>query len=190
MNIFQAMYLSIFKSIRLYRWPNIYIGTKVNIYKNATLRGGTIATHVLQIGNSAVIRETAYISASKSKISIGSWSYIAHGTWIGGKGNIYIGKNTLIGMNTIIISSNHNYMRITGNFYRDEEISKDISIGNNVWIGAGSIILPGVTVEDNAVVAAGSVVTQDVASNTMVVGNPAIIKKEFDNALRELPHKV
>jgi len=48
-----------------------------------------------------------------------------------------------------------------------------INVGNDVWIGAGSIILPGVTVHDNAVVGAGSVVTKDVASNTIVGGVPA-----------------
>ncbi|AJQ95193.1 acetyltransferase (isoleucine patch superfamily) [Gynuella sunshinyii YC6258] len=52
-----------------------------------------------------------------------------------------------------------------------------INIGNNVWIGANAVILPGVCIEDNAVVAAGAVVTQDVSAGTLVAGVPAIMKK-------------
>lgn len=51
--------------------------------------------------------------------------------------------------------------------------SQPIVIGNNVWIGAGAIVLPGVTIGDNAVVGAGSVVTKNVEANTVVAGDPA-----------------
>lgn len=55
-----------------------------------------------------------------------------------------------------------------------------VSIGNDCWIGANSIILPGVTIGDYSVVAAGSVVTKDVPSGVLVAGNPAVIKKKLD----------
>ncbi|MOA70338.1 Maltose O-acetyltransferase [compost metagenome] len=51
-----------------------------------------------------------------------------------------------------------------------------MKIGNNVWIGGGAIILPGVTVGDNAVIGAGSVVTRDVPARATVVGNPARLR--------------
>ena len=54
-----------------------------------------------------------------------------------------------------------------------------VTIGNNVWIGAGVNILPGVTIGDNAVIAAGSVVTKDVPSDCVVAGNPAVVKKRL-----------
>ena len=50
-----------------------------------------------------------------------------------------------------------------------------ISIGNDVWIGSHSVILPGITIKDGAVIAAGSIVTKDVPSNAIVAGNPATI---------------
>lgn len=56
---------------------------------------------------------------------------------------------------------------------------EDIRIGSNCWIGANSVILPGVTIGDNSVVAAGSVVVSDVPANVMVAGNPAKVKKQI-----------
>ena len=54
-----------------------------------------------------------------------------------------------------------------------------ITIGNNVWIGAGVNILPGVTIGDNTVIGAGSVVTKDIPSNVLAVGNPCRVVKEI-----------
>ena len=56
---------------------------------------------------------------------------------------------------------------------RHDLIPKPIHIGKNVWIGSNSTILPGVTIEDNAVIGAGSVVTKDISENMVAVGSPA-----------------
>lgn len=57
--------------------------------------------------------------------------------------------------------------------------AEPITIGNNVWIGGSATILPGVSIGDNAVVGAGSVVTRDVAPNTVVAGNPAKVIRQI-----------
>jgi maltose O-acetyltransferase len=62
------------------------------------------------------------------------------------------------------------------------EYSKPVTIGDDVWIGGGTIICPGVTIGNGAVIAAGSVVIHDVPDNVMVAGNPAVIKKNIDNS--------
>lgn len=187
MKIHQAIHLIFMKRLRLKHWASILIKKGADLSKNVALNGCRTREHKLLIGESAIIRENAYISASKSSITIGNRCYIANGVWIGGKGNIYIGDNTLIGMKTVIISSNHNYLSISPCFYKDEEVYKDIRIGNSVWIGAGTIVLPGIAIGDYAIVAAGSVVTHNVASNTMVAGNPATIIREFACGERKLP---
>ncbi len=89
-------------------------------------------------------------------------------------GNIYIEDNAQIAMNVSLITNNHDF------YERSILTVKDIRIKKNAWIGAGAIILPGVTIGENAVVGAGSVVTRDVPDNTVVVGNPAKPIRKLD----------
>ena len=85
------------------------------------------------------------------------------------QGGIYIGDNTLIGHNVVLATINHDPDPAN----RGTNLPRSIRIGNNVWIGANATVLPGVTIGDNAIIAAGSVVTKDVATNIVVAGVPA-----------------
>ena len=88
-------------------------------------------------------------------------------------GNVYIEDNVMIAMNVSVITNNHDF------YDRAVLTVKDVHIKKNAWIGAGAIILPGVTIGENAIIGAGSVVTKDVAPNTVVAGNPAKVIKEL-----------
>lgn len=59
------------------------------------------------------------------------------------------------------------------------QYNMDVHIGKNVWIGAGAVILPGVTIGDNTVIGAGSIVTKDIPSDVVAVGNPCRILREI-----------
>ena len=61
------------------------------------------------------------------------------------------------------------------------ETAKPVTLGRNVWIGGGAIVLPGVAIGDNAVIGAGSVVTRDVPANSVAVGNPAKVTKKIQD---------
>lgn len=97
---------------------------------------------------------------------------------IEGIGKCYIASNVNIGPNVMIITSDHNYKGL-GNYKKFmEDIAGDVVIKEWCWIGAGSIILKGVTIGPKSVIAAGSVVTRDVPSKVIVAGVPAkVIKK-------------
>ena len=84
---------------------------------------------------------------------------------------VEIGDLTQIGPGVQILTADH--PRDPGERARGVEFGKPIVIGRNVWIGGGALILPGVTIGEDAVVGAGSVVTRDVASGATVMGNPA-----------------
>lgn len=82
-------------------------------------------------------------------------------------GGITIGDGTMIAANVQLISNNHDL------YERQIITCKPIIIGKNVWIGAGATVLPGITIGDNAVIGAASVVTKDVPADCIVAGNPA-----------------
>lgn len=90
---------------------------------------------------------------------------------------IYIGDNTQIGPNCTIATPNHPLdaeLRRKG-----YQLNKEVRIGKNCWLGSGVIVLPGVTIGDNVVVGAGSVVTKDLPNNVLALGNPCKIIKEL-----------
>ena len=88
---------------------------------------------------------------------------------------VTIGDHVMCGPNVSIITANHPLDAMARR--RGDTVVKPITIGNDVWIGTGAIILPGVTVGDGAVIAAGAVVKDDVPPYTMVAGVPAVVKK-------------
>lgn len=97
--------------------------------------------------------------------------------WAGDEGCINFGDNVLVGPGVKMFASNHGTKLCETPMVFQERVEKNISIGNNVWIGANSLVVAGVTIHDGAIVAAGSVVTKDVPENVIVGGSPAKIIK-------------
>lgn len=91
--------------------------------------------------------------------------------------HIYVGDNTMFGPNVVVATAGHPLLpelREQGYQY-----NAPVHIGRNCWIGAGAILLPGVTVGDNAVIGAGSIVTKDVPASVLAVGNPCRVLREI-----------
>ena len=107
------------------------------------------------------------------RVKMGKGVMIMNNCLMMARGDITIDDGVMIAANAQLISNNHDS--------HDRMIltCKPVHICKNVWIGAGATILPGVTVGDNAVVAAGAIVTKDVAPNTIVGGNPAKVIREI-----------
>lgn len=97
--------------------------------------------------------------------------------------HIYVGDCTLFGPNVVVATAGHPLwppLRAQGYQY-----NAPVRIGKNCWIGAGAVLVPGVTVGDNAVIGAGSVVTRDIPPNTLAVGNPCRVLREIGEHDRE-----
>lgn len=102
-------------------------------------------------------------------ITLGERVFINSGCRFQDQGGVTIGDDSLIGHNTVLATLDHGIDPA----HRGDMTPGPIVIGRNVWIGANVTILKGVTVGDNAVVAAASVVTKDVPADSIVVGSPA-----------------
>lgn len=96
---------------------------------------------------------------------------------------VYIGDNVMIGPNTLITTVGHPLSPLARRKHMG--IAKPVMIGNDVWIGGNCTILPGVTIGNNVVVAAGAVVTKDVPDNCVVGGVPAKKIKDIENDVDE-----
>ena len=106
-------------------------------------------------------------------IRVGRRVFINTGCTFMDRGGIEIGDDAFIGPNVSLITTNH----AAEPAMRRCTVSRPIRLCGNVWIGAGAIVLPGVTVGENAIVGAGAVVTRDVPPNAVMGGNPARLIK-------------
>jgi acetyltransferase-like isoleucine patch superfamily enzyme len=108
-------------------------------------------------------------------ITLGKRIFINSGCKFQDQGGVTIGDDCLIGHNVVIATLNHDLDPTR----RADMHPSPVVIGRNVWIGANVTVLSGVTIGDNAVVAAASVVTKDVPENTIVVGSPARVLRSL-----------
>lgn len=101
--------------------------------------------------------------------------------------DIFIGDNTMVGPNVVIATAGHPIcpeIREKGG-----QFNIPVRIGKNCWLGAGVIVLPGITIGDNTVVGAGSIVTHDLPANVVAAGNPCRVLREICARDREFYYK-
>lgn len=139
----------------------------------------------IQIGAYTIIRGELLTFAHGGRISVGDWCYIGEGTRIWSGAEIKIGNRVLISHGVNIFDNTthpmdpvqrHEQFREIFLKGHPEDIDLDdrpVHIGDDAWIGAGAIVLKGVTIGARAIVAAGSVVTRDVPDDAIAMGNPA-----------------
>jgi acetyltransferase-like isoleucine patch superfamily enzyme len=114
-------------------------------------------------------------------ITLGKNVFINSGCRFQDQGGITIGDGALIGHNVVLATLNHDFAPEK----RSTMHPAPIVIGKNVWIGANATIVPGVTIGDNAIIAAGAVVTKDVPANTVAGGVPARVIKKLEEITEE-----
>ena len=128
----------------------------------------------ISIGGKCQFSRFVQLNSESGKIRIGDFFSIGVNSQIDaeGGGDIQIGNSVLIGSNVVLRASNHQY-KAEISIREQGHLPGTISIGDDVWIGSNSVILPGVCIESHSVIGAGSVVTKNVAAYTVVAGNPA-----------------
>lgn len=125
--------------------------------------------------------------AFADRLTLGNHISIGRDCYLQARGGITIGDHSILGSRVVVLSHNHNYLTPASLPYDEEEIIRPVLIGHYVWVGMGSMICPGTTVGDAAVVLMGSVVTKDVPPMTIVSGNPAVVVGSRDEGrTREL----
>ena len=136
-----------------------------------------------KVGEGTTIEDFTVVNNGVGAVEIGSESRLGIGSVV--MGPVSIGDATITGQNCLITGLDHNYEKHDLPI-KDQGVSTNPTyIGNGSFIGANVSILPGVFIGDNVVIGAGSVVTKDVPNNHMAVGNPARLVKKFDKRTRQ-----
>jgi acetyltransferase-like isoleucine patch superfamily enzyme len=159
--------------------------------RTARIRNVCGDSDCIVVGADSVIRGELLTFAHGGKIEIGSWCYLGESSRIWSGSLVQIGDRVLIAHNVNIfdnlthpIDAKARHIQIQAIFTKGHPRQLDlddrpIRIDDDAWIGAGAFVMRGVTIGARAIVAAGSVVTRDVAADTVVAGNPAMVVKSI-----------
>ncbi len=136
-----------------------------------------------EIGEGCYVEAPFYANMGGAHVHFGKNIYCNFNVTMVDDTHIYVGDCTMFGPGVTVATAGHPIqpeLREKGYQY-----NAPVHIGRNCWIGAGAIIMPGVTIGDNVVIGAGSVVTKDIPSNVVAVGNPCRVMREVNEHDRE-----
>lgn len=158
----------------------IRCGKRVYVDRNTRLHASPAG---IFIGDYSKIMFGSYLCSFTSDMSSGEGIHIGRECWIGmnnvlhgGRGGVWIGDRTLLGPHVIIVCGEHDSNRAGSPVDRYEQ--RPIRIGENCWLGAGAIVLGGVTLGNNVTVAAGAVVAHSFGDNLVIGGVPARVLRD------------
>ena len=129
-----------------------------------------------EVGEGCYIESPYFANWGGHHVHLGRNIYANAGLKLVDDTHIYIGDYTMLGPNVVIATAAHPID--AGLRRKGLQYNKSVRIGKNCWLGAGVIVMPGVTIGDNVVIGAGSVVTKDIPSNVVAVGNPCRVLRE------------
>ena len=140
-----------------------------------------------ECGENCYLQPPFYANWGGAHLHLGNNVYANFNLTAVDDGHIYIGDYTMIGPNVTIATAGHPILPSLRE--KAYQFNLDVHIGKNVWIGAGAVILPGITIGDNSVIGAGAIVTKDIPSNVVAVGNPCRILREINNRDKQYYYK-
>ncbi len=146
-------------------------------------RGAMLKEMFAEIGEDCYIEPPLHSNFGGGHVHFGKNVYANFNLTLVDDTHIYVGDYTMIGPNVTIATAGHPILPELRE--KGYQFNMPVHIGKNCWIGAGAVILPGITIGDNVVVGAGSVVTKDLPSNVVAVGNPCKVLREVNEYDRE-----
>lgn len=150
-------------------------------------RGELMKEMFAELGEGCYIEPPLHSNFGGKHVHLGRAVYANFNLTLVDDADIYIGDNCMFGPNVTVATAGHPIdPELRG---RGLQFNMPVRIGNNVWIGAGAVLLPGVTVGDNVVIGAGSVVTKDIPSGVVAVGNPCHVLREIGEHDRKYYYK-
>jgi len=142
-------------------------------------RGKLIKQMFAETGDNCAIEIPFYANWGGKHVHLGNNVYANFNLTLVDDGNIFIGDDTMFGPNVTLETAGHPiYPPLRAN--KHYQFNKAIHIGKNVWIGANVTVLPGISIGDNTVVGAGSVVTKDLPANVIAVGTPCKVMRQIN----------
>ena len=136
-----------------------------------------------EIGEGCYIEPPLHTNLGGAHVHFGSNIYANFGLTLVDDTHIYVGDRTKFGPHVTVATAGHPILPELRE--RGLQYNAPVRIGRNCWIGAGAVILPGVTIGDNTVIGAGSVVTRDIPENVVAVGNPCRVLRPIGEKDRE-----
>ncbi|MBQ8419235.1 MAG: sugar O-acetyltransferase [Clostridia bacterium] len=136
-----------------------------------------------ELGKGVYIEPPFHANWGGAHCHFGDYVYVNFNVTCVDDTHIYVGENTMLGPNVVLATAGHPILpelREKGYQY-----NMPIHIGKNCWLGAGVIVLPGVTIGDHSVIGAGSIVTRDIPANVVAVGNPCRVLRPIGEKDRE-----
>lgn len=140
-----------------------------------------------ELGDGVYIEPPLHANWAGKRVHFGKGVYANFNLTMVDDVDIFVGDYTMIGPNVTLAAAGHPIQ--PGLRRRAYQYNLPIHIGKNCWLGAGAIVLPGVTIGDNTVVGAGSVVTKDLPANVVAVGNPCRILRKISQRDAEYYYK-
>lgn len=140
-----------------------------------------------EIGENCYIEPPLHANWGGRNVHLGKFVYCNFNVTFVDDTHIYIGDYTMLAPNVVIATAAHPILPELRE--KQYQFNLPVHIGRNCWLGAGVIVLPGVTIGDNTVIGAGSVVTKDIPANVVAVGNPCRVLREISEHDKEYYYK-
>lgn len=167
--------------------PRLWVRLLINPFVHKKGKGAIIRSNTrldvfpynkFIMGDRSVIESFCTINNGVGDVVIGNHTIVGMSNVI--IGPVSIGNEVMLAQNIAISGLNHGYEDVSISPRRQKEICKQVTIADDVWIGANSVITAGVSIGRHCVIGAGSVVTKDIPSFSVAVGNPAKVIKRYN----------